>query len=78
MESAYYISSANYLASKFLRFTNRNFIDNHIDTSIFEEIEVVNVVYLRWNPASLAFLYVYRERSFYGYESKTFYRFIRL
>ena len=71
MEPAYYISPANYLASKPLRFINRNSIDSYIDTFIFEEIEVVNVVYLRWNPVSLAFLYIYRERSFYDYESKT-------
>ena len=71
MEPAYYIGSANCLAGEPLRFTNRSPIDSHIDTLILEEIEVVNVAYLRWNPASLAFLYVYRERSFYGYESKT-------
>ena len=71
MEPAYYIGSANCLANKPLRFTNRSLIDSHIETSTFEKIKIVNVAYLRWNPASLAFLYVYRERSFYGYESKT-------
>ena len=71
VEPAYYIGLANCLASEPLRFTNRSPIDNYIDIFIFEEIEVVNVAYLRWNPASLAFLYVYRERSFYDYESKT-------
>ena len=70
MEPAYYIGPANYLADEPLRFTNRSSIDSHIDTSTPEEIEVVNVAYLRWNPASLAFLYIYRERSFYNYESK--------
>ena len=70
MKPAYYIDPANYLTNEPLRFTNRSLIDNHIDTSIPEEIEVINVAYLRWNPASLAFLCVYRERSFYGYESK--------
>ena len=78
MESAYYISPVNCLANKPLRFTNRSLIDSYIDIFISEEIEVVNVAYLRWNPVSLAFLYVYRERSFYSYESKTFYKFIRL
>ena len=71
MEPANYIGLANCLASKSLRFTNRSPIDNHIDIFTPEEIEVVNVAYLRWNPASLAFLYIYRERSFYSYESKT-------
>ena len=78
MESVYFIDLANCLDSKSLRFTNRSLIDSHIDIFILEEIEIVNVVYLRWNPASLAFLYIYRERSFYGYESKTFYKSIRL
>ena len=78
MESAYHIGLANYLAGEPLRFTNRSLIDSHTDTFISEEIEVVKVTYLRWNPASLAFLYVYRERSFYGYESKTSYKSIRL
>ena len=78
MKSAYYIGFANYLASESLRFTNRSLIDSHIDIFIPEEIEVVNVTYLRWNPVSLAFLYIYRERSFYGHESKTFYKSIRL
>ena len=71
MKPVYYIGFANYLISKPLRFINRNPIDSHINIFTFEEIEVVNVVYLRWNPASLAFLYIYRERSFYDYESKT-------
>ena len=70
MEPVYYIGPANCLISKLLRFTNRNPIDNHIDIFIFKEIEVINVAYLRWNPVSLAFLYIYRERNFYGYESK--------
>ena len=78
MESAYYINPVNYLINKSLRFTNRDSIDSHIDIFTPEEIEVVNVVYLRWNPASRAFLYIYRERSFYDYESKTSYRSIRL
>ena len=47
MESAYYISLANYLISEPLRFKNRSPIDNHIDTFTSEEIEVVNVAYLR-------------------------------
>ena len=71
MEPAHYINPANCLAGKSLRFTNRSPIDNHTDTFTPEKIEVVNVAYLRWNPASLAFLYIHRERSFYGYESKT-------
>ena len=78
MESVYYIGFANCLVSEPLQFINRSFIDSYIDIFIFEEIEVVNVAYLRWNPASLAFLCVYRERSFYSYESKTSYRSIRL
>ena len=71
MEPVYYINLVNCLASELLRFTNRNPIDSHTDTSTLEEIEVVNVAYLRWNPVSLAFLCVHRERSFYDYESKT-------
>ena len=71
MEPAYYINPANCLAGESLRFTNRNPIDSHTDIFIPEEIEVINVAYLRWNPASLAFLYIYREWSFYDYESKT-------
>ena len=47
MKPAYYINLANYLTNKPLRFTNRNFIDSHIDTFTFEKIEVINVAYLR-------------------------------
>ena len=47
MEPIYYINFVNYLANKSLRFTNRSPIDSHIDISTPEEIEVVNVVYLR-------------------------------
>ena len=47
MEPAYYIDPANCLAGKPLRFTNRSPIDSHIDIFTPEEIEVVNVAYLR-------------------------------